>query len=447
MKKIKRVIAIIMCCMVVMIEGITSYASVALPALPALPYIPPTRAKIWDILNNIWGLTGLPISDDEKRAQAYEEMMLRYLTQAQVDELVKGVRERRKYEIKAGVRDGLSQYMLYQVQTGYDLVSQEAIEGAQSMSTADAQRIVDELAKVNVQQTVAELQQRYTQAKNSIGGNLSVCVWVTRLNNNYAIWQGFYKAQYNAKWESTVPYGYDVPGETYLFQSGGGIKYNNAYGTAGTYAGKLALKSTSAWDVHILHINFGRVSENKKPAVQNNAVSSALTQGTDYPITKDTTLVNGAYDTTQTTTIDYPATDIVHATNVNDLAAVQDKLGVVPSPITQDLTDTVAQLQAQSMAQYGDTGQYALDLRNYFPFCIPFDIANLLGSFVSDPQAPSFEWTFPIGIDKETGQFAYVTLTIDLSAWDTVAYWVRKGELALFIVGLAVVTRQWFLRG
>lgn len=80
-------------------------------------------------------------------------------------------------------------------------------------------------------------------------------------------------------------------------------------------------------------------------------------------------------------------------------------------------------------------------LENVFPFCIPFDIYNLLSALAADPVAPSFTWRFyvPRVCDE--------TFTVDLSPFDTVAQIVRTVELLAFIVGLAMVTRERFLRG
>lgn len=445
MKKIVKIAPALIA--LIMLLGITSKAAApALPALPALPYVPPSKVQIFDLINNILGLTKLNVTDDQKRAQAYEEMMLRYMTQSDIDEIVQRARERRKIEIKAGVRDGLQQYALYQVTTGYDLIDQEAIQGGNTMTTADAQRIVDELAKVNVQQTVAELQQRYTKAKNSIGGNLSVCVWVTREGSDFAIWQGFYKAQYNATWRSTVPYGYTVSGDTYLYQSGSGIKYNNRNGTGGTYNGKYKLESSSFWGTHILHINFGRVSENKKPLVQSSAITTALQNSQDIPITANTEIVNGEVSTTQTISVDIPNVIPIPAETVNQLQGVQEQLGVVPLPITQDVTATITQLQEMQETKYGDTEQYELTLTSFFPFCIPYDLYWILTAFDQPAEAPNFDIAISNPFHDQDEE-AYFTYHVDLSVFDGVASLVRKLELIIFIVGLCLISRNLILRG
>lgn len=79
---------------------------------------------------------------------------------------------------------------------------------------------------------------------------------------------------------------------------------------------------------------------------------------------------------------------------------------------------------------------YMLDLTSFFPFCVPFDIYNMLSLFAASRQAPSFNWRFyvPRVVDE--------TITIDLSAFDTVAQVLRTLELIAFCVALAFATKH-----
>lgn len=80
-------------------------------------------------------------------------------------------------------------------------------------------------------------------------------------------------------------------------------------------------------------------------------------------------------------------------------------------------------------------------LQNVFPFCIPFDIYAFFECLAAEPEAPAFTWRFYIpGICDEE-------IEIDLAAFDSAARILRTMELLLFIVGLAFVTRDKFLRG
>lgn len=76
------------------------------------------------------------------------------------------------------------------------------------------------------------------------------------------------------------------------------------------------------------------------------------------------------------------------------------------------------------------------DLSNLFPFCIPKDLSNILGMFQGEPKAPEFDWVFLNADGSE------ITQHFDLSDFEPVAKVVRSGEVVLFAVGLAMVTRK-----
>ena len=76
------------------------------------------------------------------------------------------------------------------------------------------------------------------------------------------------------------------------------------------------------------------------------------------------------------------------------------------------------------------------DLSNLFPFCIPRDLSNILGMFQGDPKAPEFDWVFLNADGSE------ITQHFDLADFEPVAKVVRSGEVVLFAVGLAMVTRK-----
>lgn len=104
--------------------------------------------------------------------------------------------------------------------------------------------------------------------------------------------------------------------------------------------------------------------------------------------------------------------------------------------ISEQVEDTPTQSISQEVTDYQSPG-----LQSVFPFCIPFDIYAFFECLAADPVAPSFNWRFYIpGICDEE-------LEIDLSAFDSAARILRTMELLLFIVGLAFVTRDKFLRG
>lgn len=84
----------------------------------------------------------------------------------------------------------------------------------------------------------------------------------------------------------------------------------------------------------------------------------------------------------------------------------------------------------------GKVEAYALDLKLLFPFCIPFDLFNLLKVLQAEPVAPHFDFELDFG---SLGRFP---VSVDFSEWNDLAQLVRTLEIGLFIVGLAVGTRK-----
>lgn len=72
-----------------------------------------------------------------------------------------------------------------------------------------------------------------------------------------------------------------------------------------------------------------------------------------------------------------------------------------------------------------------------FPFCIPFDVARLIGLLEADPKTPIFHVPLKVGtiLDEE--------IVLDLSQWDNVVRIIRWGELIVFVAGLVLVTRNY----
>ena len=83
-----------------------------------------------------------------------------------------------------------------------------------------------------------------------------------------------------------------------------------------------------------------------------------------------------------------------------------------------------------------DMGKFTLDLKQYFPFCIPFDLYAFFTCLNAEPVAPVIEWIIPLPGGKT------YPFEIDLSAFDSVAQILRRMQLLLFCVGLAFKTRD-----
>lgn len=85
----------------------------------------------------------------------------------------------------------------------------------------------------------------------------------------------------------------------------------------------------------------------------------------------------------------------------------------------------------------GDVGGINLpfinDLKNRFPFSIPFDIYNLISGLSVPREAPNFEWDIYLPIINY-----HWVVSFDLSSWNTQASIFRNCFLILFIIGLAL---------
>ena len=98
-----------------------------------------------------------------------------------------------------------------------------------------------------------------------------------------------------------------------------------------------------------------------------------------------------------------------------------------------------------------DLDNYKADLRDVFPFCIPFDLIHLLNVLDAEPEAPVFK----IPIDLEAGNpFTgdkivdyHSEMVIDLSDYDDAIKVIRILEIIAFLLGLMLITRQQMIKG
>lgn len=96
------------------------------------------------------------------------------------------------------------------------------------------------------------------------------------------------------------------------------------------------------------------------------------------------------------------------------------------------LTDTITEALTPP-----EIDERTFNLKEVFPFCIPFDIYHLLQKFDGTPTAPHVQ--LPIVIPSIG--FSY-TLDLDFSAWDPVADVMRTVELIVYALGLAWATSK-----
>lgn len=83
-----------------------------------------------------------------------------------------------------------------------------------------------------------------------------------------------------------------------------------------------------------------------------------------------------------------------------------------------------------------DIAAWTFDLKDFFPFCIPFDLYDFFSVLDATPEAPQFHWEL-----QDLSGRVY-PIDIDLSAWDDLASFFRKLQLFLFITGLAAASRK-----
>lgn len=88
-------------------------------------------------------------------------------------------------------------------------------------------------------------------------------------------------------------------------------------------------------------------------------------------------------------------------------------------------------------SDFAGVDDYTMDLTQYFPFCIPFDISLLFQKFEAEAEAPVIEWPVPV-----PGQEEPYLVRLDFSAFDDVAALLRKLELIAFAVGLCFLTKN-----
>lgn len=139
-------------------------------------------------------------------------------------------------------------------------------------------------------------------------------------------------------------------------------------------------------------------------------------------------------DTTADKAIDYPM----------DVTETLDYADTKADDITISDTDTVAP-DYDGIKDSETSGKYYVKgLQSVFPFCIPFDVIDFLGCLSAPAQAPHFK--IPIKYPTLNGMQTY-EVDLDLSKFNDVAKIVRVCETLLFCVGLAVATRNLYIRG
>lgn len=115
---------------------------------------------------------------------------------------------------------------------------------------------------------------------------------------------------------------------------------------------------------------------------------------------------------------------------VSAVQAIPAVIQAIPAAITDFFTITVDDLAIP------------VTWTDFFPFCIPGDIWELVTVLDAEPEAPHFVFDVDFPYMDEPWH-----IDIDFSAWDPVALVLRRLELLLFVVGLAMATRNYYIRG
>lgn len=149
--------------------------------------------------------------------------------------------------------------------------------------------------------------------------------------------------------------------------------------------------------------------------------------------------------------VPYVLTDVETGQVVTDLnvSATDAKTKAVALDKTLSIPKDVSAAEAYQVT--GKTwdpslSKYKLPLFNFFPFCLPWDIYQVLSAFATDPVAPSF--TIPVGKffsgkkSFDGSAAADITATIDLGD-DKFSKWfvmLRALESAGIVIGLVLVS-------
>lgn len=112
----------------------------------------------------------------------------------------------------------------------------------------------------------------------------------------------------------------------------------------------------------------------------------------------------------------------------------------IPIAITQAIATAIADVIAAIKSLVPEPPSFdefqIPSLQSFFPFCIPFDLLDMMRALNASPVAPSFTFACPL----PGGGVHYVN--IDLSAWNGVASTIRSVTMAIYVVVLANSTRK-----
>ena len=146
----------------------------------------------------------------------------------------------------------------------------------------------------------------------------------------------------------------------------------------------------------------------------------------------------------------YVVADTTAGTVVTDLGVSATAAGVKAVGLTQELAVPKDLTNAATYSIKGKTwdpemSKYKLPLFQYFPFCLPWDIYQVLAAFSADPVAPVFD--VPVGkilsgvrsVDASKATSVSAKIDFGDDNWSKVFEIIRILECAGIIVGLCLV--------
>lgn len=138
----------------------------------------------------------------------------------------------------------------------------------------------------------------------------------------------------------------------------------------------------------------------------------------------------------------YEGTGTLDYTDANDIAGTAT-LEMTGTATVDQVASGASQLEGSTEVAEGvgspTLDNYSIDLRDFFPFCIPFDIYDMLNLMSGSRAAPQVHWEFYV--PGPNGMETY-NLDLDFSVLDPVASVLRTMELLAFGVALALATKK-----
>ena len=169
----------------------------------------------------------------------------------------------------------------------------------------------------------------------------------------------------------------------------------------------------------------------KMPDIPSVSNTGTVTYPDSIAYTKDAVAVPYPVDTEGVKVPDIPYDKVVDQSTGKTLDDTDTGTDTKPGEGTDTDTDTDVKWPTET-----DLSLPKLIITK-FPFCIPFDVARLIGLLEAEPKAPVFKVPLKYGsiMDEE--------ITLDLSQYSDAIRIVRWGELILFVAGLAYVTKNY----